>query len=64
MRLYLIEPYRSPDRRAVVAAPSVEAACRKVGVDPHAARVKDQTRFLLKAGRRAAPFLPHEEASR
>lgn len=48
MRIYLVEPYRSPDRRQVVVAPNPDEACRSCGIEPGHARVKDQTRFALR----------------
>lgn len=48
MRIYLVEPYKSPDRRRVVVAPNPDEACRTCGIEPGHARVKDHTRFALR----------------
>lgn len=48
MRIYLVEPFRFPDERRVVVALNPDEACRICGIEPGAARVKDQTRFALR----------------
>lgn len=48
MRLYLIEPFHAPGERRIVAAANRAEACGKANVDPDRARIKDQTRFMLR----------------